>query len=88
MYAVRLLGSPSYQSNQKFFEDRGIDTRPMFYSFKNHKHLDFLHTMAGRTHANAMRLHNEIVMLPSSPELMMSEIDKICEAVIERANSL
>lgn len=88
MYAVRLLGSPSYQSNQKFFEDRGIDTRPMFYSFKNHKHLDFLHTMAGRTHANAMRLHNEIVMLPSSPELMMSEIDKICEAVIERANNL
>ena len=55
----------------------------MFYSFKHHKHLDFLHNMEGRTHANATRLHKEIVMLPSYPDLTCEQIDYISKVTIK-----
>jgi perosamine synthetase len=84
MYAVRILGSKSYEDNKRFFDAHGVDTRPMFYSFKHHKHLDFLHNMGAKTYANAERLHKEIVMLPSYPELKNEEVDRICAAVIKR----
>lgn len=81
MYAVRIIGSKSYEDNKKFFDAHGIDTRPMFYSFKHHKHLGFLHSMDGRMVANAERLHKEIVMLPSYPELKSEEIEYITDIV-------
>jgi len=85
MYGVRIVGSKSYEDNKKFFDAHGIDTRPMFYSFKHHKHLDFLHSTTERTIVNAERLHKEIVMLPSYPELKSEEIDRICVTVIKRS---
>ena len=81
MYAVRIIGSKSYEDNKRLFDAHGIDTRPMFYSFKHHKHLHFLHNMAGRTSANATKLHKEIVILPSYPELTNEELNSITETV-------
>ncbi len=86
MYAIRIVGSKSYEDNKRFFDARGIDTRPMFYSFKHHKHLYFLHNMTGRTLANAERLHKEIVMLPSYPELTKIEINHIANSAKELAD--
>lgn len=87
MYAVRILGSKSYKENKMFLDSRGIDTRPMFYSFKHHKHLYFLHNMGGRTVANAEKLHKEIVMLPSYPQLTEIEINHITDSVKELAET-
>lgn len=87
MYAVRIVGSKSYEDNKKFFDAHGVDTRPMFYSFKHHRHLDFLQGVDGRAIANAERLHNEIVMLPSYPELTLEEVKHISEIVIKLGNS-
>ena len=77
----------SQKENKMFLDSRGIDTRPMFYSFKHHKHLYFLHNMGGRTVANAEKLHKEIVMLPSYPQLTEIEINHITDSVKELAET-
>ena len=87
MYGVRIVGSKSYEDNKRVFDSHNIETRPMFYSFKHHKHLDFLHGMGGRTHANATGLHKEIVILPSYPELTNEEINLITEITKEIADT-
>lgn len=82
MYGVRILGSKSYEENRQFFSERGIDTRPMFYSFKKHRHLNI-----SGDDSNVNVLHNEIVMLPSYPELTSLEIEEISNAVITKGTN-
>ena len=84
MYAVRIVGSKSYEDNKRFFDSHGIDTRPMFYSFNRHKHLDFL---PDKSRATATKLHNEIVILPSYPELTKIEVNHITDLVKELART-
>ena len=87
MYGIRIIGSKSYEENKKLFDSHGIETRPMFYSFKSHKHLDFLHCMSDKTCKNAINLHNEIVILPSYPELTNEEINFITTTTKEIAST-
>jgi perosamine synthetase len=85
MYGVRIIGSKSYADNREFFAGKGIDTRPMFYPYTHHKHLEITTPESDKV---AEELHKEIVILPSYPELTDIEIEKIAYAVIKRSKEL
>lgn len=81
IYGVRLLGSKSYQKNKEFLNSAGIDVRPMFYPSTTHKHVN----VAGE-HKNINLIHDEIVLLPSYPELTVKQIEYICSKIKELIN--
>jgi perosamine synthetase len=77
MFGVRFLGLKTYEDAKQYFKDVGIDTRPMFYSYKRHKYLNF----SGDDKV-ANIINNEAVIFPSYPELSDKEIDYICEKIL------
>lgn len=81
MYGIRIVGSSSYEENQEYFAAHNIETRPMFYPYSEHGHLN----ISGPT-KNAEILSKEIVMLPSYPELTQNNIDYITFKTKELAN--
>ena len=83
MLGVRFENLDSYETARNFFTDRGIDTRPMFYPYSRHKHLNF----SGKE-TIATNLNNEIVVFPSYPELKDSEINYVCDAIEDFVNEL
>lgn len=76
MYGVRILGSESYEYNNRFFSEYNIETRPMFYPFTKHSHLK----IKGE-HKNIDLIHKDIVLLPSYPELKQIDIEYICDKI-------
>ncbi|KKM80138.1 hypothetical protein LCGC14_1342880 [marine sediment metagenome] len=85
MFGLRLLGNRSYIEIEKFFTEAGIETRPMFYPIQYHKHLH--HKDSNRVSRAsidvAQRLSQEIVILPSFPELTTIQQDFIINKVEE-----
>ena len=77
MFGVRFIGLHSVSKANTFFSEKGIDTRPMFYSHKVHKHLSF-----DGEDKNAALINKEVKVFPSFPELSDLEIDYICENII------
>ncbi len=88
MFAVRIENNPGYDLAEKFFNDRGVEIRPMFYPLRRHAHLrnntsvQFASASA-RSERNAVQLNKECIVLPSYPELTKLEINHICECVKE-----
>lgn len=78
MYAIRIVGNPGYKIAEKFFGDHGIEIRPMFYPIIKHHHL---RNVAGNSIKNATILSNEVIMLPSYPDLTDDQLDYIAKAV-------
>ena len=83
MFGCRFDNLESYRKAELYFSKNEIDTRPMFYSYKNHKHLNF----TGSDNI-ARKLNKQIVIFPSYPELKDDEIDYVCEQIIDFNNSL
>ena len=77
MFGVRFVGYTATNKSSAFFQEKGIDTRPMFYSYKVHKHLDF----QGED-KNATIINKEVLVFPSFPDLSNLQIDYICENII------
>lgn len=85
MFGVKMVGNTSYNKMENFFITYGIETRPMFYSIRFHKHLNCINM---ETDEVAQLLSNEVVILPSYPELTVSELDYIIEKVLEYRRQL
>lgn len=83
MFGCKFDNLESYRKAELYFTKNQIDTRPMFYSYKNHKHLNF----TGNDNI-ARKLNKQIVIFPSYPELKDDEIDYVCEQIIDFNNSL
>ncbi len=77
MYGIRVLGQDSYETANKFFSERGIETRPMFYPMNYHGHLK---RFGGKIQV-AELLAKEVVVLPSFPGLTEEEQNHIIKAV-------
>lgn len=56
----------------------GIDTRPMFYEIKKHKHLSYI----PNSDVNSVKLNEQCLILPSYPQLTNSQIDFIGNKII------
>lgn len=85
MFGLRLLGNRSYIEIEKFFSEAGIETRPMFYPIQYHKHLHHKtsHRISKCKIDVAQRLSNEVVILPSFPEITTVQQDFIINKVEE-----
>tara|TARA_X000001388_G_scaffold25909_1_gene18119 strand:- start:16446 stop:17531 length:1086 start_codon:yes stop_codon:yes gene_type:complete len=77
MFGVRFVGYTATNKSSAFFQEKGIDTRPMFYSYKVHKHLNF-----HGEDKNATIINKEVLVFPSFPDLSNLQIDYICENII------
>ena len=77
MFGVRFVGYTATSKSSAFFQEKGIDTRPMFYSYKVHKHLNF-----HGEDKNATIINKEVLVFPSFPDLSNLQIDYICENII------
>lgn len=82
MFGIRIKDNEGYDKTRSFFESKGIETRPIFYSINNHAHLN--HIVCDCSVANL--LNKECVILPSYPELREVDIEYISDCVREYVN--
>tara|TARA_Y100001938_G_scaffold123123_1_gene172123 strand:- start:5653 stop:6750 length:1098 start_codon:yes stop_codon:yes gene_type:complete len=78
MIGVKFCNLKQYKHAKEYFDKFCIETRPMFYPYTVHSHLNF----AGNN-KNATILNKQVIVFPSYPELKNSEIDYICEKIKE-----
>ena len=64
-----------------FLRQKGIDTRPMFFPFSHHDHLKVMSRPDNERVATM--LHNEILILPSFPDLTNKEVNYIIDTIKE-----
>lgn len=83
MFGVRVPGQISYAAAELYFQMRGIEIRPMFYSIANHDHLRTNSDVHPADCTVADRLNKECFILPSYPELTMNEQKYIIDNVNE-----
>lgn len=69
---------------QLFLYKNGIETRPMFYDIKKHKHLSNINCET----KNAEILQSQCIILPSYPTLTKSQINFITNAIKNYCNNL
>jgi perosamine synthetase len=81
MFAVRFptLSSKVKKELELYLYSNSIESRPMFYSIKNHTHLKKIKCDT----TNADILNSQCLILPSYPELSISQIYYIGERIIK-----
>jgi perosamine synthetase len=80
MFSIRMLGHKmSPKETAAFFKERGVETRPFFYSHTAHSHLTKL--AVHPRFKDLSDVHHEYIVLPSSPSLTAADIAKVCDAV-------
>lgn len=77
MFAVRFPGLDCFDTAERYFLKQDIETRPMFYPYVNHKHINF-----SGPYSVADKLQKEIVIFPSHTKLKNIDIDQICSKII------
>lgn len=86
MFGIRIVGLNSYDNIEKYFNEHNIEIRPMFYPMYKHKHLYNIGYTYDDTIANI--LSYECLMLPSYPELTISEIEYIVNTLKQYIKNL
>jgi dTDP-4-amino-4,6-dideoxygalactose transaminase len=84
MYAIRIVNNQRNQSETfEYFKSKGIETRPFFYSYEHHNHLNDLkiHDLYDLSLCN--KLSQEIIMIPSSPLITYEDQVKIVNCISE-----
>ncbi len=87
-FAVRIAGSPGYEAAKAFFSERGVETRPMFYTIRTHAHWKDAKYCDGADDAVGKNLSKECIMLPSFPSMTTAECDRVSAALISFVQSL
>ena len=82
IFALRIVGNPkTVDETAAFFDAAGIDIRPFFYPIHAHAHLSELIGDNGDNDRVSVLLNQEIVMLPSSPDMTLDEQRRVVDAV-------
>ena len=84
MYALRIVNnSKTPEETFEIFKSMGIETRPFFYSFEHHEHLQCLqkHNQVDLNLSN--KLNQEIIMIPSSPMITEEEQFKVIQSILK-----
>jgi dTDP-4-amino-4,6-dideoxygalactose transaminase len=78
MYAIRIINNKlSIEKTGEFFADKGVDVRPFFYPINSH---EYLKDIINDDDASYI-LNNEIIMLPSYPDLSFDKQEYVVSAV-------
>jgi perosamine synthetase len=83
MFGVFFHNLLSYDHAHAYFSARGIETRPMFYPYTAHTHLNF----TGQS-VVADTINKSVVVFPSYGELPNEQVDYVCEQIISFAQTL
>jgi dTDP-4-amino-4,6-dideoxygalactose transaminase len=79
IFALRIVGNPkTVDQTAAFFDAAGIDVRPFFYPIHAHAHLSGL---TGDNDPLSVLLNQEIVMVPSSPDMTLDEQRRVIDTV-------
>jgi dTDP-4-amino-4,6-dideoxygalactose transaminase len=82
MYGIRIFDrKESFEVKQAFFNSRGIDIRPMFYTIGNHKHLINNKDVMICNDKFGEDISKSTIMLPSYPELTKEDLSLIVSCV-------
>jgi perosamine synthetase len=82
IFALRIVGNPkTVDETAAFFDANGIDVRPFFYPIHAHAHLAGLTCDNGNKDLVSVLLNQEIVMVPSSPDMTLDEQRRVIETV-------
>lgn len=76
MFGIRFESDKDYEAVSKELMDAGIETRPMFYCYTEHRYLNHLITSFDNNN-NAIKLNQKSIVLPSHPLLTNEQIDYI-----------
>lgn len=83
MFALKFEGNKTYLEAERYFAERGIDVRPMFYPYSRHAHLVNNSRVICDSSVVARELSEKIVVLPSYPELTIEQIERVCAVLKE-----
>jgi len=82
IFALRIVGNTkTVDETVAFFDANGIDIRPFFYPIHAHAHLSGLHGDNDDNDAVSVLLNQEIIMVPSSPDMTLDEQRRVVDAV-------
>jgi perosamine synthetase len=81
MFGLRVPGQLCYQAAEFYFQQHGIEIRPMFYSIDQHQHLVDHPDILSSNNIKANLLQKECFIVPSFPDLTPSEINHIIKTV-------
>lgn len=79
MYGVRIPSNKSYKVAREYFNDAGIETRPMFYPMSYHKHLKVYANEINES--NSVTLNNEVILLPTYPTISFKDNKYIADTL-------
>jgi perosamine synthetase len=83
MFGIRVENS-RYELAEEFFKDSGIEVRPMFYPASHHAHINSM-ISSGKVKISkedvANQLNQECIVIPSYPDLTLSERNQIVETI-------
>jgi perosamine synthetase len=86
MMGLRIIGNKNYEEIEKYFNSKGIETRPMFYPMHHHEHLK---NIDREYDSLSSILSEECFMIPSYPELykfqqkyIINTIKNYCKGVL------
>ena len=82
IFAVRLLGSPSYAAIRDYLNSQNIECRPLFYPVSVHKCMTNRYQLVNGEETGVL-LSRECVMLPSYPTLERDKQNHVINAVRE-----
>jgi perosamine synthetase len=78
MFAVRILGNTkTIEETIYYFRENGVDIRPFFYPIHKHGHLATIEN----NDVISDLLNQEIIMIPSSPNITMEEQQKVIDVL-------
>ena len=83
MFGMRIESS-SYDVAEKFFKDRGVEIRPMFYPASSHEYIKPLinsRKVRITKEDTAAKLNRECVIIPSYPDLTLCERSYIVDII-------
>ena len=80
MFALIINGNKSYNKLCNYLICNNIESRPLFYDITYHKHLYNIKKINTKLYLTP-NIHNEVVILPSYPELTDKNIQYICKTI-------
>ncbi len=85
MFGIRIPGAV-YPEAERYFAQKGIEVRPMFYPASAHTYLRNNPRVSIGNERVAKQLNRECVILPSYPGLVEKDQDRVIEAVVKYAS--
>jgi perosamine synthetase len=80
IFGIRIIGNTrTIEETTDFFKEERVDIRPFFYSINKHAHL----TNITHNDNNSIILNNEVIMIPSSPNITMEQQRIVVNAIFK-----